>query len=304
MSTGSRRLKMAISPLAHHAALIDRRVKLPGAELVQIESGSDQAEVFKRMCRNLEFDICELSVMSYYCAVEYGLPICGIPVVPRHTFHHGDFLKHVDAGIESPKDLEGKRVGTRTYTVTPGVLDRGILTEEFGVDTDTITWVLAEQEHVAQVEDHYPRNVVPGKNEDLFPRLASGDLNAGIAGSNLRRSSAPSVAPLFPEAYELDRRQYERQGFLPAFSCIVVKSHLVEEDPSFLERVFDAFVAAREFGIQPNEEVAEIAEKNPVPIGLRANRDSLEELVRLGVEQHILSGRLGVDDFFPSLDPG
>jgi 4,5-dihydroxyphthalate decarboxylase len=54
--------------------------------------------------------------------------------VDDEDFHHGDFLKNVHAGIESPPDLEGKRVGTKTYTVTPGVLDRGILSQEFGVD--------------------------------------------------------------------------------------------------------------------------------------------------------------------------
>ena len=147
--------------------------------------------------------------------------------------------------------LEGKRVGTRTYTVTPGVLDRGILSGEFGVDLDTITWVLAEPEHVAQVEDHYPDNVVPGKNENLFLRLASGDLDAGIAGSNLRGERSPDVAPLFPDAAALDRLQYERSGIVPAFTVITMRTALLEEQPWLAEALYEAFAAARRDGVEP-----------------------------------------------------
>src|ERR1700733_2799803 len=282
-------LAAAISPVCHHRALLDGSVTTPGVELRPVPPGPDYADRFKKMCRELAFDICELSVMSYFTAREYGLPISAIPVVSIHLFHHGDFLKNVHAGIESPLDLAGKRVGTRTYTVTPGVLDRGILSQEFGVDLDAITWVLAEPEHVAQVEDHYPANVIPGKNENLFPRLASGDLDAGIAGSNLRRQRSPDVVALFPNAEELDRAQYERTGIVPAFTVITVKTAVLDERPWLTEALYDAFVAARSHGLEPDRDVAQLVEGDPVPIGLSANRASFEDLLPLGHEQKILT---------------
>jgi 4,5-dihydroxyphthalate decarboxylase len=253
------------------------------------------------MCRDLAFDVCELSVMSYFTAREYGLPISAIPVVPVHRFHHRDFLKNVHAGIESPLDLAGKRVGTRTYTVTPGVLDRGILSHEFGLDLNSVTWVLAEEEHVAEVHQHYPPNVVPGKGENLFPRLAAGDLAAGIAGSNLRRERSPDVVPLFPDATELDRAQYERTGIVPAFTVITVKTAVLDERPWLAEALYDAFVAARRGGLEPDPGVATIVDGDPVPVGLSKNRASFEELLVLGREQKILTGPLTVDDLFPAL---
>jgi 4,5-dihydroxyphthalate decarboxylase len=73
---------------------------------------SERTAAFSPPRKELAFDICELSVVSYFMAREYGLPISAIPVVPIHLFHHGDFLKNVHAGIESPRDLAGKRVGT------------------------------------------------------------------------------------------------------------------------------------------------------------------------------------------------
>jgi len=301
MTTTPLRLSTAISPVRHHQALLDGSVTIPGVELRPVTPGPDYADRFKKMCRELAFDICELSVMSYFTAREYALPISAIPVVPIHLFHHGDFLKNVHAGIQSPLDLAGKRVGTRTYTVTPGVLDRGILSHEFGVDLDAVTWVLAEEEHVAQVQDHYPPNVVPGKNENLFPRLASGDLDAGIAGSNLRRQQSPDVVPLFPNAEDLDRAQYERTGIVPAFTVITVKAALLDEHPWLAEALYGAFTAARANGIDPDPGVAKIVDGDPVPIGLSANRASFEELLALGREQKILTKPLPVDDLFPAL---
>jgi 4,5-dihydroxyphthalate decarboxylase len=296
------RLTTAISPVCHHQPLLNGDVTIPGVELSPVPPGPDYADRFKRMCRDLAFDVCELSVMSYFAAREYGLPISAIPVVPIHMFHHRDFLKNVHAGIESPKDLEGKRVGTRTYTVTPGVLDRGILSGEFGVDLDTITWVLAESEHVAQVADHYPANVVPGKNENLFPRLASGELDAGIAGSNLRGQRSPDVVPLFPDAAALDRLQYQRSGVVPAFTVITVRTALLEEHPWLAEALYEAFAAARRHGVEPGAGVTDaVGVADPSPFGLSANRASFAELLALGREQQILSKPMTVDDLFPAL---
>jgi 4,5-dihydroxyphthalate decarboxylase len=301
MTPTALRLATAISPVRHHQALLDGSVTIPGTELRPVPPGPDYADRFKKMCRELAFDICELSVMSYFTAREYGLPISAIPVVPIHLFHHGDFLKNVHADIESPLDLVGKRVGTRTYTVTPGVLDRGILSQEFGVDLDAITWVLAEDEHVAQAHDHYPPNVIPGRNENLFPRLASGDLDAGIAGSNLSGERSPDVVPLFPNAEELDRAQYERTGIVPAFTVITVKTALLDEHPWLAEALYDGFAAARANGVEASPGVAKIVDGDPVPIGLSANRASFEELLAFGHEQKILTKPLTVDDLFPAL---
>lgn len=302
MPVSSLELSLAISPLRHQRRLLDGAVTIPGVGLRPAPAGPDAADRFRRMCRHLEFDICELSVMSYFAAREHGIPIAAIPVVPIHRFHHSDFLINTHAEISAPKDLEGKRVGTRTYTVTPGVLDRGILSHEFGVNLDAVTWVLAEPEHVAACEAHYPPNVLAGQGDELFSLLAGGALQAGIAGSNLRGDSSPNVAPLFPDAAALDRRQFERTGIVPAFTVITVRQALVDEHPWLPEALYEAFRTARKYGLEPDPDVAEIVDGDPVPIGLSANRASFTELLALGHEQRILTGGLGVDELFPAMD--
>src|SRR5581483_3755882 len=89
---------------------------------------------FRRMVRGNEFDICEMAITTYICAREFGKPMTAVAIPLVRAFHHGAILVNAKAGIRSPKELEGKRVGVnRGYTVTTGVWARGVLQDEHGV---------------------------------------------------------------------------------------------------------------------------------------------------------------------------
>ena len=76
-----------------------------------------------------------MAITTYICAKEHGKPMTAIPVFIVRAFHHGAMLVNTKAGIRTPKDLEGRKIGVnRGYTVTTGVWARGILAEEHGVD--------------------------------------------------------------------------------------------------------------------------------------------------------------------------
>ena len=112
------------------------------------------------MVRGLEFDICEMAITTYICARAHGKRMTAVPVFLVRAFHHGAILVNTKAGIRTPKDLEGRRVGVnRGYTVTTGVWARSVLQDEYGVDLQKITWVLSGDEHVAEYRP--PANVVP-----------------------------------------------------------------------------------------------------------------------------------------------
>src|SRR5215470_16852368 len=86
---------------------------------------------FRRMVRGNEFDICEMAITTYICARAHGKPMTAVPVFLVRAFHHGAILVNAKAGIRTPKDLEGRKVGVnRGYTVTTGVWARSILQDE------------------------------------------------------------------------------------------------------------------------------------------------------------------------------
>ncbi|GAC1459215.1 MAG: hypothetical protein NVS1B1_09040 [Candidatus Limnocylindrales bacterium] len=65
----------------------DGSVTIPGISLQPLEV-PDQFDLFRRMARDLEFDISEMAVVTYLCARRFGVPLTGLPVVLRSVFPH------------------------------------------------------------------------------------------------------------------------------------------------------------------------------------------------------------------------
>ena len=173
------KLKTVTRTQGNNQALKDGTVKPKTFEPEFIEVDPLIA-AFRRMVRGSEFDVCEMAITTYICARAHGKPMTAIPVFLVRAFHHGAILVNTKAGIRTPKDLEGKRVGVnRGYTVTTGVWARGVLQNEHGVDLSKITWVLSGDEHVAEYRP--PKNVVPIEaGKKMGDMLASGELAAAI----------------------------------------------------------------------------------------------------------------------------
>src|SRR5581483_9764442 len=117
-------------------------------------------DAFRRMVRELPYDVSEMALTTYLTAREHGVRFTAIPVFLVRGFHHGAILVRRDGGITEPAQLAGRRVGVnRGYTVTTGVWARAIMATEYGLDLDRVTWVLSGDEHVAAYVP--PRNVMP-----------------------------------------------------------------------------------------------------------------------------------------------
>src|SRR4029077_19421500 len=166
-----------------------------------------------------EFDVCELAPTTYIIARGYGAPFIALPIFVWRRFHHGGLLVRPDAGIRNPKDLEGKKVGVRAYSVTTGVWTRGILIDEFGLDSSKVTWVVDDEEHVTQLQ--LPSNVVHAPDgKSLAGMMASGELAAGFQGNGgVGRTGAPTAGwqtvaaqypDLLPDAEDLEPEWYRR----------------------------------------------------------------------------------------------
>jgi 4,5-dihydroxyphthalate decarboxylase len=263
---------------------------------------------FRRMVRGAEFDICEMAITTYICARAFGKPMRAIPVFLVRAFHHGAILASTRAGIASPKDLEGKRVGVnRGYTVTTGVWARGILQQEYGVDLGKITWVLSGDEHVAEYRP--PANVVPIEpGKKMEEMLAAGELAAAI-GVDVK---SPDVKPLIPDALEAGLASLRRDGRYPINHTVVIKNELIAAHPELAADVFDAFAQSkrvyldrlRSGAIAKPTEVDAVHQRvmeitgDPLPYGIAPNRKVLEELIGHALKQGIITKPVTVEELF------
>ena len=239
------KLKAVTRTQGNNRALKDGTVKPKTFEFA-FEEVDPLIAAFRRMVRGLEFDVCEMAITTYICAKAHGKRMTAVPVFLVRAFHQGAILASVKAGLKSPKDLEGKKVGVnRGYTVTTGVWARGILQEEHGVDLGKITWVLSGDEHVAEYRP--PANVVPIEpGKKMGDMLASGELAAAIGVE----ATSPDVKPLIPDALDAGLAALRRTGHYPINHLVVIKDELIASHPDLAADVFDAFAQAKQVYIE------------------------------------------------------
>src|SRR6266853_5579792 len=235
-----RRLRTVTRTQGNNKALKDGTVKPRACEFEFLEVDPLIA-AFRRMVRGLEFDVCEMAITTYITARSHGKRITGLPIFLARAFHHGAIVYNTRSGIQSPKDLEGRRVGvSRGYTVTTGLWARGVLQHQYGVDLNTITWVLSGDEHVAEYRP--PSNVVPiEKGKKMADLVASGELPAAIG---LEIGSA-DVKPLIPNAAEAGLEALRSRGHYPINHLVVVKAELLDAHPDLAPDIFNAFAEAK-----------------------------------------------------------
>ena len=299
-------LKTAIGRYGHTLPLMDgsvasERLVFDWAEYETIVG------VFRTMVRTNAYEVSEMALSTYLCARAHGKPMTAIPVFITRSFNHGDIVCNADAGIGSPRDLAGKRVGVRAYTVTPGVWARGILKHEHGLDLDAVTWVLGSDEHVAEFVE--PPNVVSAPDgSDLGGMLLSGDLDAAIGVGGL---DSTRVRPLIPDARDAALRFHEETGVYPISHIVVIRNDAIEANPWLPRELFGLFEAARDeyasrlaTGASPHPSDESIAPlrsagaAEPLPYGIEANRVTLETFIDWNVEQGIIPMRVDVEEVF------
>jgi 4,5-dihydroxyphthalate decarboxylase len=324
--TSPLRLKTVLRTLSHTAGLHDGQIAVDGVKL-DFVAVTPAIAAYRRMVRDVEFDMCELAPTTYFIARAYGAPFKALPIFPTRHFHHGGLVVRDDAGIRTPKDLEGRKVGVRAYSVTTGVWTRGILSSEYGLDASRVTWVVDDEEHVTQLK--LPRNVVHAPDgRSLAAMMAAGEIDAAFTGNaGIGREGAPKpgweareppaagvYTELLPDATGLEAAWYRRTGIYPFHAIMVVKDDVLKAHPWIAKSIYSAFAAAKAQWLPAlRSGAADAADDryygglipligdDPLPYGIAPNRTSIEALIDYSVRQGLMPRRLSVEELF--VDP-
>jgi 4,5-dihydroxyphthalate decarboxylase len=245
-------------------------------------------EGFKAMIRNNAYDAGELAIVTYLQARAYGKPFVTLPTpISGRTQHHciGFNIEHGDL---KPKDIEGRRVGVRTYSQTTALWARGILQHEYGVDLNKVTWLTLGDGHLAEHQDPPNCERLP-KGSNIGEMMLKGEIAAAIMGNDMPKD--PRVRTLVPDALAAGKRWSAREGLIPINHMFVVHENLSRKRPDVVREIFRLITESRA--------AASAAESATVPpIGLEANRKGLELAIDWSYEQKIIPRRLKVDELF------
>ncbi len=308
---GNCRITLALGEYDRTIALLSGQAAPVGVDLTILPM-SDAWDRHQRMIRNEEFDVAELSLSSYLMARERGQGLIALPIFPYRMFRHQFILVRKNAGISSPTDLKGKRVGTPMYQTTTMLWVRGMLQHEYGVRPEDIEWVTEREELVHFVTNGVSIKVESEPVEELF---AQGKLDAIVVIEEVeeRWLNDPGVARLFPNFPEVEADYYRTTGIYPIMHIVAAKTELVSQYPWLPRSIYDAFAQSLAYSDQMERfpRVVNLAWANfyfeaerrifggcPYVYGISKNRNSLEAAVAYSFEQGLTGHQFKVEEIF------
>lgn len=268
-------------------AIRDGRITSPIVHL-DICGPQEAHNGFKDMLRRDKYDVGELAIVTYLQAKCYGKPYVMLPAPISGRFQHHCAGFNKELGHLKPKDIEGKRVGVRTYAQTTGLWIRGILKHEHGVDLDKVTWMTVGDGHLEEYRDP-PNCVRLPKGSDIGKMMLDGELAATLQGIDLPKD--PRVERLVPDPFNAAKEWYRREQVVPINHVFVVRKDISENRSDVVREIYRMIAASRE--------LTEGGVPDPFPpLGSEANRKGLALAIQWAFEQKIIPRKLSVDELF------
>ncbi|MSO64635.1 MAG: ABC transporter substrate-binding protein [Alphaproteobacteria bacterium] len=302
-------------------ALMDGSVRPAGLDLTYI-TGYPR-DLFRRMAQYAEFDAAEMSMSTYIAMIASGdTRFIAIPVFPSRNFRHSYLFVSDRAGIATPPDLKGKRVGVPEYQMTAGLWIRGFLLHDYSIAAGDIRWFQgAMDEH--GYDERYSLTLPAGislttlaRGQALETMLAQGELDALIMAARPRLSDGEGVVRLFHDYVAVEQDYYRRTGLFPIMHTVVLRRDLYERHPWIATSLYEAFELAKRAGRDRIRVTGPLAValpwlpahleeierlfggKDPWAYGIEANRRVLETMVGYAVEQGLAARTVRLDELF------
>ncbi|MBL6076791.1 ABC transporter substrate-binding protein [Belnapia sp. T18] len=299
--------------LACHASdrtrpLLDGRVTIPGVDLVPLVG--EPEDIFRRALRDKAFDITELSMGSHIVTTARGdSAYVGVPVFPSRAFRHSAIYVRTDCGIRSAVDLAGRTIGLPEYQQTAALWVRGILREQYGVDTRGIAWRIGAERIAITLPPGFD---VQPLGRDPAMALAEGAVDALIAP---RPPGGPGIARLYTDYKAEEIAWHRATGFFPIMHCIALRRDLAERHPWLPVELFRAFTRARDLALGELqlvnvlraslpwiavafEEQAAIMGGDPWPYGFARNRAEVAAMIRFAVADGLAAEPIAPEALF------
>jgi 4,5-dihydroxyphthalate decarboxylase len=318
MSTESLEIEFPVMRYDITMPLLEGRVPIDGVKLKPVRSSSMINKEDPKMKAG-DFGLCDLNIGYFLPAIEAGWEIMGLPVFSKRKPVYQLIFCHADAAIRSPKDLEKKRVGSRTYRTALTVWARGLLSEYYGVDFSSVQWVLQAKE-VFPVHDLHPRIDYVDETKNMSQRLIAGELDAIITDISDTKmfenlESNPKIKRLFPEYLKEDHKLYQKTGIFTPVHMIVMSRKLDRERPDLPAKFYAAFEKAKDIAyddilsdrggfavVYLRERMKEQRNTwgDPWKYGLKANKSTIDAFIKYNVEQGMIRTAPSYADIFAS----
>ncbi|HEY4073119.1 MAG TPA: ABC transporter substrate-binding protein [Herbaspirillum sp.] len=302
-------------------SLMDGTIQPDGIDLNYLNMPVE--ETFFRMLRNREFDVAEMSLSSYTVSLFRDSPFIAIPIFPSRFFRHSCIYVNADSGIKSPKDLIGKKIGNPEYQMTAPVWIRGVLSDEYGVPVDSVTYYTGGEEEPNRDEKlklDLPSNIKVqsiGPTQTLASMLVTGEIDALYTARmpSTFHTGGGKVKRLFENFVPVEQEYYTRTGIFPIMHTLVIRRDIYEKNRWVAQSLYKAFAEAQQetykdlyetaalktmlpFLTAHVEETQRVMGKDFWPYGFKENEKTLSTFLRYHFEQGLSKTLLTPKDLF------
>lgn len=320
-------ITIALERYERHVPFFTGELEVPeGINLKPLEIGEtrmrrDGYDRHHRMLRDLEFDICEMSLGSYVLGLsrdpDFGM--VGVPVFPRRYFSMSQIYVNAAAGIESPSDLVGRNVGITAFQVTLSVLAKGDLKRDYGVAWQDVNWHCMRPEQLAiEFPDGVSVRRIP-EDDDIGEMLVRGEIDALICPQRPERTNRALAAAggkvrrLFSDPMAEDERYYRKYGYFPVMHLLAVRRDVADRVPQLAPALIEMWEEAKRiaydyyedpaypllaWGWNTYQEQQNRLAADVWPSGLSANRENLQMFLDACDDQGLMERPITVDDMF------
>jgi 4,5-dihydroxyphthalate decarboxylase len=295
--------------LAHRTTWeIVRRARIPGVTLDIVHDGTTPSnQVYTLLAQKHEWDIGEIAFSTFFMAQDLGSDDIGLPIFSSRMAPHSGLWVRPECGIHESRDLVGKRVGCNSWGTNYSVWTRGILTHQYDVSIQAITWVQSVAEHRGDyaLPRRFPIELVPGnlRSEAL---LAQGRIDAAAMASGSTGPQASAGRALFANPAAELRAYADRWNVVPVNTVLTIKRTVAAQYPELPQMLLDAMTAARsaQRAEAPNVEDAIFQPlerdlgRDLTGYGFAANRPAIREMIAYSYEQGIIRRLYDPEELF------
>jgi len=296
--------------------LLDGRVTVDGIKLNPIKTASMIYEKNPQF-RAGNFGLWDLNLGYFLPAIEAGWELIGLPIFPKRNSTYQFIFCREDSGIESPKDLEGKRIGTTGYIASAVFWARGLLKHRHGVNMSKVRWITQRKE-TFPIYDRELKIEYIDSDKGIVHELMNGKVDAIITNISDAKlfnilENSREVRRLFPNYMEEDEKLYRETGIFTPMHIIVMSRKLNREHPNLAGKLYMAFEYAKMIAyddilshragfsvVYLRERMKEQVEKwgDPWKYGMKANKSTIDALVHYSHEQGLTQSVLPLEKIF------
>jgi 4,5-dihydroxyphthalate decarboxylase len=303
--------------------LRDGAVQAEGME-INFVTINKPPEVHWRMGIHAEFDAAEMSFGSFVAGKSRGdFPFVAIPAFVYRKFRHSCAYVNVNAGIRTPQELKGKRVGIPEWQMTATLWLRGFLQDDYDVGLRDVSWLTGglessgRREKVALKLPHDIRVEAIAEGKNLTAMLVTGEIDALLTAQVPApyANGAAEIERLFRNPREAEREHFKRTGIFPIMHVMVIREDFYRRHPWVAQSLYKALLQAKTYCIDAlskndgihsaipwaghyMDDTRRLMGDDYWPYGLEANRPTLETFLRYASEQGLTQQKLIVDDLF------